>query len=101
VTISLNHPGRTIMGQILNPKPILVFDHISENEAKRVFFHHLIKPILVKRGKLRREEQAVGGILSKYGDPPHLEHPLHGRRVFDGSGPGGFNLFGEGSDFFL
>ncbi len=89
------------MGQILDPKPILVFDHISQNEAKRVFFHHLVKPIFVKRGKFRREEEAVGGVLSEYGDPPHLEHPLHGRGVFYGSGLGGFNLLGEGSDFLL
>jgi hypothetical protein len=89
------------MGQILDAKPILIFDHISQDETKRVFLHHLVKPKFVKEGKIRREEQAVGGILSEYVDSPHFEHLLHRRRIFCGSGLDGFNFFGEGSDFLL
>jgi hypothetical protein len=89
------------MGQVLDAKPILVFDHISQNETKRVFFHHLVKSSFVKRGKIRREEETFSRIFSKYLDSPHPEHLLHGRRVFDRSGLDGFNLFGEGTDFLL
>ena len=89
------------MGQILNPKPILVLDHISQNETKRVFLHHLVKSIFIKERKIHREEETVRGIPSEYVDPPHLEHLLHGRRIFYGGSLNGLNLFGEGSDFLL
>jgi hypothetical protein len=87
------------MGQILNAKPILVFDHISQNETKRVFLHHLVKSSLIKGGEIRREEETFSGIFSKDFYPPHPENFLHRRRVFYRSGLDGFNLFGEGSDF--
>ena len=87
------------MGQILDTKPILVFNHISQNESKRVFFHHLVKLSFINRGQIWRKEETVCGILSKDPYPPHPEYPLHPRRVFYRSSFDGFNLFVEGSDF--
>jgi hypothetical protein len=89
------------MGQILDAKPILEFDHISQNETERVFLHHLVKSSFIKRRKVRREEETCCGIFSKDLYPPHPEHLLHRRRVFYRSGLDGFNLFGEGTDFLL
>jgi hypothetical protein len=97
----LNDLRRAVAGQILDAKPILVFDHISQNETKRISLHHLVETGFVKRRKIGREEQAVGGILPEYLDPPHLEHLLHWRRLFRKSGFDGFDLFRERPYFLL
>jgi hypothetical protein len=55
----------------------------------------------VKRGKLRKKEEAVSGILSEYFDPSHPEHLLYWRGIFDRSNLDGFNLSGELLDFLL
>jgi hypothetical protein len=87
------------MGQIPGSEPLLVFDHISQNETKGVFLHHLVKPTSIERRKIRREKKTGNGILPEYLDSPRSEHFLHKSGVFYGSNLQGFNLFGQGSDF--
>jgi hypothetical protein len=87
------------VGQILDAKPILVFDHISQNETKRVSLHHLVKLSFIKKRKVWRKEETFSGILSEYFDSSHFEHLFHWRRVIDRNGLDGFNLSAELSDF--
>jgi len=53
------------VGQILDVKPILVFDHIPQDKTKGIFLHHLVKSSLMKREKIGREEEAIRRILSE------------------------------------
>ena len=87
------------MGQILDAKPILMFDHISQYETKGVSLHHLVKLGFVKRDEVWRKEEPICRILSEDLYSPHLEHFLNRGRIFYRSIFDRFNLFGKVLDF--
>jgi hypothetical protein len=70
------------VGQLLDAEPILVFDHIPQDETKGVFLHHLVKASFVRRREFRREEEPFCWVLSEDIDPSHLKHPLHREWIF-------------------
>jgi hypothetical protein len=87
------------VGQILDVKPILVFDHIPQDKTKGIFLHHLVKSSLMKREKIGREEEAIRRILSEELYPPHPQHRLHRGGILQGDGLDRFDLFGEVLNF--
>jgi hypothetical protein len=64
------------VGQVLDAKSILVFDHIPEHKAEGVFLHHFIEPVFKGKRKIGREKKPIPWIFPKDLDPPHLEHSL-------------------------
>jgi len=81
VAVSLGDLRRTIMSQILDVKPFLMLDHISQDETKRILLHHLVKPSSVHGGKVRGEEKLLSGISPEKLNPSRQEHPFHRRGV--------------------
>ena len=69
------------MSQILDVKPFLMLDHISQDETKRILLHHLVKPSSVHGGKVRGEEKLLSGIAPEKLNPSRQEHPFHRRGV--------------------
>ena len=69
------------MSQILDVKSFLMLDHISQDEAKGIFFHHLVKPSSVREWKARGEEELFCRIPAENPDASREEHPFHRRGV--------------------
>ena len=69
------------MGQILNSKSILIFDHIPQDETEGVSFHHPVESTLVNVRQVRRKEESICWILSEDLYPSHPEHPFNRERV--------------------
>jgi hypothetical protein len=76
-------------------KSFLMFDHIPQDEAKRIFFHHLVKPSSVKGRKVRGEEKLFGGISPEDLNPSRQEHSVHRRGVITRGGLDRFDLLGK------
>jgi hypothetical protein len=89
------------VGQILDAKPILVFDHIPQHETKGISLHQLVKLNLMKREEIGRKEETIRRILPEDPYPPHFQQPLDGGGILHGSRPDRLNLFRKMLDFFL
>ena len=83
------------MSQILDVKSFLMFDHISQDEAKRISFHHLVKPSSIRGWKTRGEEKLFGGISPENLDASCEEDPFHNSGVLGGASLDRFDLLGK------
>jgi hypothetical protein len=93
--VSLCDLRRTIMNQILDVKSFLMLDHISQDEAKGIFFHHLVKPSSVREWKARGEEKLFCRIPAENPDASREEHPFHRRGVVKRGSLDRFDLLGK------
>ena len=87
------------MGQVVGSESVLLFDDVSQDEPEGVSLHQLIKPVLVLRKNVRREEELFGRIFSEDLKTPAPEHALHRRRIFKKRGPHRGHVSGEGIHF--
>ena len=78
-----------------------MFDHIPQDEAKGIFFHHLVESSFVRGGELRREKKSIRRIFSQDPYPSHPKHHLGGGGIFQRNGLDRFHLSGEVLDLLL